>query len=185
MDPKNKWNLKHKERLNHDGELTPNIRLKNMSDYLKGGSVLDIACGLGANSIFLAQLNYRVQALDISDVAITNLKQRSALMHLNINPFVCDLTKLESFHVQENSFDLVIMTYYLDRSIFSYVKSIVKKNGYFFMETYYSTSQNENQGISEKYKLQSNELLKEFGEWKVLYYEENEQEGRQTVFCQK
>jgi tellurite methyltransferase len=53
------------------------------------------------------------------------------------------------------------------------------------METYYQSPYIEEQGVSDQYKLNSNELLAEFGDWKVLYFEENEQEGWQSIFCQK
>jgi tellurite methyltransferase len=50
------------------------------------------------------------------------------------------------------------------------------------METFYLSPKNENQGVSNHYKLQPGELLADFSDWKVLFYEENEQEGRQTIF---
>ena len=53
------------------------------------------------------------------------------------------------------------------------------------METYYQSPQNEIQRLSNQYKLQPKELLAEFGDWNVLSFEENELEGRQTIFCQK
>jgi tellurite methyltransferase len=49
MDSKSKWNLKYEERLIQNEEPTPNKRF-----------ALDLACGLGGNSLFLAQLNYKV-----------------------------------------------------------------------------------------------------------------------------
>ncbi|GHH98968.1 class I SAM-dependent methyltransferase [Neobacillus kokaensis] len=70
MDDKTKWNAKYKERLNEPEEPKPNSRLKSLTTYFSGGTALDIACGLGGNSILLAEHNYLVQAIDISDVAI-------------------------------------------------------------------------------------------------------------------
>ena len=171
--------------MHHVEELAPNARLKNLSAYLKGGSALDLACGLGGNSLFLAGLNYQVQAFDISDVAVDFLKDQVAKKQLSIHTHLCDLTEWDKLNLKKASFDLVVMTYYLDRSLFPFVQSIIRDNGYFFMETYYLSSQNEHQAVSNQYKLRPKELLSAFGDWKVLYYEENEQEGRQTIFCQK
>ncbi|WP_195891935.1 class I SAM-dependent methyltransferase [Neobacillus dielmonensis] len=180
----NKWNQKYKEKLNRLEEPQPNQRLKKFTSYLNGGAALELACGLGGNSLLLAGLNYQVQAMDISDVAINYIKDLAAAQGLSINPRVCDLTKGENLK-WEGLFDLVVVTYYLDRSLFSSIKKGIKKNGYFFMETYYMSPGNENQGVSVQYKLKPQELLTEFREWKVLFYEENEQEGRQSIFCQK
>ncbi|WP_174727543.1 class I SAM-dependent methyltransferase [Mesobacillus harenae] len=185
MDPKIKWNRKHTDRLNEVEEPLPTARLERLSTYLKGGSALDLACGLGGNSLFLARMNYEVQAIDISDVAVSYIKEQAAKQELAISPRVSDLTDLEQLTLEASSFDLGVITYYLDRAIFPLVKSIIKESGYFFMETFYIATQHGNQKVSNKYKLESNELLAEFRDWKILFYEENEQEGRQTIFCQK
>jgi len=185
MNSRNKWNTKHKERLHDQMEPVPNLRLKVMSANLNGGTVLDLACGLGGNSLFLARKNYDVQAVDISNVAINYIQEQALIEKLKIHPMVCDLTKWNELNWQNNSFDLVVITYYLDRTLFPFVKRIIKKKGYFFMETYYQSPQNEIQRLSNQYKLQPKELLAEFGDWNVLSFEENELEGRQTIFCQK
>ncbi|MFJ5717007.1 methyltransferase domain-containing protein [Neobacillus sp. NPDC093127] len=185
MNSRNKWNNKHKERISHLEEPKPNARLENLASYLKGGPALDLACGLGGNSLFLARLNFQVQAIDISDVAVNYLQDIAAKQKLAIYPQLSDLTEITTLNLQKNSFNLVVITNYLDRSLFPLVKSIIKEDGYFFMETFYMSPKHENLGVSNQYKLEPGELLAEFGDWKILFYEENEQEGRQTIFCQK
>lgn len=183
MDYQTKWNRKHKERINLLNEPTPNPRLSNLSSYLTGGTALDLACGLGGNSLFLAKRNYEVQALDISDVAIHFIKEKSVQMRLTIHPQVYDIDQSNLLNYQSHSFHLVVMTYYLNRSLFPNVKNMVQKGGYFFMETYFQSSDSKNQGVSNQYKLHPQELLTVFKDWTILFYEENEQEGRQTIFC--
>lgn len=185
MNSKTKWNMKHQKRLAEMQEFSPNVRLKDLSPYLKGGIALDLACGLGANSLFLARSNYKVHALDISEVAIKYLEEQSMINSLPINAQVSDLTNENLSLYKEGLFDLIVITYYLDRSLFSIVKSLVKEGGYFFMETFFISSQQPNHNISDQYKLMPNELLSEFNDWHILYYEENELEGRQTIFCRR
>jgi tellurite methyltransferase len=182
MDTRTKWNHKHKERLQQLTEPEPNARLESLSDYLTGGTALDLACGVGGNSLFLARNNYKVQAIDISEVAIDYIEIQAVKHNLSIQTQVSDLT---NFNLNKKSFDLVVITYYLDRSLFPIVKKHIKEGGYFFMETFYQSPQTENQGVSTQYKLKPKELLSEFGDWKVLFFEDNEQEGWQTIFCQK
>jgi 2-polyprenyl-3-methyl-5-hydroxy-6-metoxy-1,4-benzoquinol methylase len=130
-------------------------------------------------------MNYQVQAMDISDVAINYIQELATNYKLKIHPRIYDLTKWKDLNWQNSSFNLVVITYYLDRSLFPIVKSMIKENGYFFMETFYQSPQTENLGVSNQYKLQPQELLVEFGDWTVHFFEEYEQEGRQMIFCQK
>ncbi|MGG3563922.1 class I SAM-dependent methyltransferase [Neobacillus rhizosphaerae] len=185
MNSRIKWNSKHKERLNQQRPPEPNPRLKNLSAYLTGGRALDLACGLGGNSFFLTRLNYEVEAIDISEVAIHYIQEQVSRDNLTIHPKVCDLTELNNQHWRNQSFDLVVITYFLDRSLFPLVKNLVKEGGYFFMETFYQSPQTENQGVSNQYKLHPKELLTEFGDWKVHFFEEVDNESIQTIFCKK
>ncbi|WP_312469419.1 class I SAM-dependent methyltransferase [Neobacillus sp.] len=185
MNTRMKWNSKHKERVCEQKDPVPNPRLEKLFDFLKGGTALDLACGLGGNSLFLARMNYQVQSIDISDVAINYVQELATNNKLKIHPRVYDLTKWNDLNWQNSSFNLVVITYYLDRSLFPKVKNMIKENGYFFMETFYQSPQTENLGVSNQYKLLPKELLVEFGDWTVHFFEENEQEGRQTIFCQK
>lgn len=185
MNHREKWDKKHHERLNQIEEPAPNKRLEKLTSNLQGGKALDIACGLGGNSLYLAQLDYDVLAVDLSEVAINYVGEQAVNRRLRINAINGDLTDFKSLPIKVGSFDLVVKTYYLDRSLFPTVKELVKRNGLFFMETYYHSPRAEEERVSSQYKLDSNELLAEFMGWKVLYFEENEQEGRQTILCQK
>jgi tellurite methyltransferase len=185
MDSKTKWNTKYKERISNLMDLLPSPRLKSQSVYFNGGTALDLACGLGANSLFLARMNYQVEAIDISDVAISYIEEQAAQHNLEIQARICDLTDLNNLNWPTDSFNMVVISYYLDRSLFPIVKSIIKEGGCLFMETFYQSPKIKNQGISNQYKLQPRELLAEFEDWNVVYFEENEHEGRQTIFCQK
>ena len=185
MNHREKWDKKHHERLNHLEEPAPNKRLKKLASNLQGGKALDVACGLGGNSLFLGRLDYEVLAVDLSEVAINHVREQAAHHGLRVNALNSDLTDIESLALKAESFDLVLKTYYLDRTLFPFVKELVKKNGMFFMETFYHSPLAVEERVSSQYKLNSNELLAEFSDWKILFFEENEQEGRQTILCQK
>ena len=185
LDPKEKWNNKYRNRLKRLEQLQPNPRMQRLSQYLQGGLALDWACGLGANSLYLAEQGFEVDAYDISEVAVGHLKEQAEAKQLAVTPHLGDLENWAQIDLKEEAYDLVTITYYLDRSIFPLVKSLIKENGYFFMETFFLSRQKEQQGVSDQYKLRPNELLSEFRDWHILYYEENEQEGRQTIFVRK
>ncbi|WP_078427898.1 methyltransferase domain-containing protein [Alkalihalobacterium alkalinitrilicum] len=184
MNSREKWNQKYEDRLKFHELPAPNSRLQKLIPYLNGGTALDLACGLGANSIFLAKQKYKVESFDISEIAIQHLKEQVEKNKLTINPTSCDLTNMSFLNGKTNLFDLVVITYYLDRSLFPLIPSLIKDDGYFFMETFYLTANSQHK-VSNQYKLQSGELLSIFSDWHVLFYEENEYEGRQTIFVRK
>lgn len=51
---------------------------------LAGKDLLDLACGMGEESVYFAKLGARVTGIDISDVGIASLKKRAAFHRLDI-----------------------------------------------------------------------------------------------------
>lgn len=184
LNAREKWNRKYEEKFQHLERLEANQRLKQLSSYFQGGKALDLACGLGSNSLYLATWGYEVDAFDLSDIALNYLREEKEKRNLPIHLYQTDLANVDELQLKQNAYDLVIDTYYLNRSLFPLIKEAVKPNGYFFMETYYLSEQADTH-VSDRYKLQSNELLREFSDWMILFFEEHEQEGRQTIFCKK
>jgi tellurite methyltransferase len=185
MNAREKWNHKYSERLIHDREPLPNPRLERLASYLHGGTAYDLACGLGGNSLFLAKRNYQVEAIDISEVAIDYVEKLAEKNQVSIQPRVCDISDASFLKSLQGQADVVVVTYYLDRQLFPVLRDLLKVGGYLFIETYYLSEMNETNGVSERFKLQPKELLTVFSDWNVQFFEENEEEGRQTIFCQK
>lgn len=71
---------------------------------LTGKDLLDMACGMGEESVYFAKLGARVTGIDISDVGIASLKKRAAYHHLDITALEmrCDPTSFD-----DDSFDRI------------------------------------------------------------------------------
>ncbi len=160
-----RWNRKYKE-----GEYL----LKEPSDIVKRfihlapkGRALDIACGLGRNSIYLAQHGYKVDAIDISDVALEKLKGIP-----NINPIQADL---DNYQLPENAYSLIININYLNRNLFPQIKESLIEGGLLIFETFTLNRGKEfSQPENKSYLLRRNELLSSFSDMYVIYYQERE-----------
>lgn len=183
MDLKFKWNQRYRERLKDFQAQKPNERLVHCSKYFKGKRVLDLASGPGKNSLFLAEQGFHVTSVDISEVAIQFLQKEANHKNLAIEGKVIDLSNLEEVK-QLGKFDIVIITYYLDRKLFHLMNELLENDGTIFIETYFY-SENVKQEVPKKYALASQELLRIFQDFRILFFEELDEESRQTILCQK
>ncbi|PIB59168.1 hypothetical protein AOA62_28070, partial [Pseudomonas sp. 2995-3] len=75
MASKQKWNEKHKMKLAEKKHQEPNTLLTQLIPSVMEGTVIDLACGLGANSFHLAEKGYDVKAFDISEVAVDHVNK--------------------------------------------------------------------------------------------------------------
>ncbi len=93
------------------------------------GTALDIACGSGANALFIAKLGMEVDAWDISDVVIGALENRHPRLHpkaININAGT-----LQGAH-----YDLVMTCHYLDASLAPSIRAATNPGGLIIYQTF-------------------------------------------------
>jgi len=166
-----KWDKKYSEtpRLLEKREIGK--KLKEAVKYSKVGVALDIACGTGKNSIFLAENNFQVEALDISKVALDVLKKQN---YSNIRTV---LTDLDEYIPIKNKYDFIVMTNFLDRKLIFKLLNGLKREGILFIETYMEHSLNTKKSSNSDYLLQDEEL-KSFvnDDYEVLDYDEFDNE---------
>ncbi|MBT1071714.1 class I SAM-dependent methyltransferase [Pelotalea chapellei] len=130
-----KWN---KRFLSEDSFLgmAPSPFLQRKIEDIKlltpGLHALDIACGEGRNSIFLAQHGFNVTGLDISDVALGKAGERSATAGISADFRLVDL---ESYRFEGERYDLVINFNFLLRELIPEAYSALVPGGIFLLDT--------------------------------------------------
>jgi len=144
-----------------------NVILENQSLLPTRGKALDLACGLGGNALFLAEQGLEVEAWDISPIAIKKLNRLAE--GLPVTARIVDITQTEW---PLETFDVIVVSYYLERSISQKIVDALKPGGLLFYETF-------NQNILERgpknpaYRLKEKELLEMFNGLTVRYYSED------------
>ena len=111
----------------------PAAFLKQKIGGLKKGKALVLAMGEGRNAVYLAQNDFDVTGVDISEVAIEKCNKLAEERNTTVNAVVADLT---DYDMGEAQFDLITNFYYYDPSIFPQVIEALKPGGMFILEQF-------------------------------------------------
>jgi len=153
IEDKERWDKKYKSNI------IPSKIVEVVENYAKlatGKSALDIACGMGRNSKFLAESGFDVHALDISEVAIESLK--------DIENIRAEIVDFDSYSLKENSYDLIVCTYFLERKLFPQIEKALKEDGIFIFETFMHDAENTKVPSNKSFLLNKGELEATFDE---------------------
>ncbi len=151
------------------------------------GKSLDLACGLGANALKMAELGYDSYAWDISDAAIKKVQQFAQQKQLNIHSKRCDITQQELLAA---SFDVILVSRFLLREMIPAIIAALRPGGLIFYQTFVqdvvvNKEAERLKGASpgpknNDFRLQTNELLKLFSTLTIRYYREEGTVGDST-----
>jgi SAM-dependent methyltransferase len=113
MVPSNTWNEVS------DEFLPVALRWQKLGKH----TVLDLGCGRGRHSIFLAEMGFNVTAVDLSPEGIAQLRQVAAEQKLNnIRTLVCDMLELP---FDKESFDCVLAFHSIFHTDYRGLKSVI------------------------------------------------------------
>jgi 2-polyprenyl-3-methyl-5-hydroxy-6-metoxy-1,4-benzoquinol methylase len=110
-------------------------RIAFLSALTPGRSALDLACGEGRNSIFLARHGYTVTGLDISDEGLAKANRRAAEEGLAIAFRRVDLEEYEF----DESWDLIINFNFLLRDLIPKMVAALNPRGVIVFDTILDT----------------------------------------------
>lgn len=142
------------------------------------GRSIDIACGLGANALFLAQCGLDSHACDSSATALTKLELFAAQQKLKLS---CQLQDFESGNKADlalaDNYDVIVVSHYLYRPLLPVLLQSLRPGGLLFYQTF-SQNKLSNTGPSNPdFLLKPQELLTVFKDLALRYYKEDDRAG--------
>ncbi len=143
------------------------------------GSALDIAMGSGRNAVYLAELGFEVDGVDISPERIANALELAHQAGVTIKASVADLE--DGYRIQKEAYDLIICFYYLYRPLLSEIKTGLRPGGMLIYETYIVDQAQWGKPQNPDHLLGHNELLRSFADLRCLRYREGVISPRKAI----
>ena len=144
------------------------------------GTALDIACGTGRNTVYLAEQGYDVDAIDqsIEGLRITRERASERGVGERIELLQADAT---AFEYPEAYYDVVTISFFRALDRLSDIKAALKPQGLLFYQHHLRSDPPAEAGPStDRYRFASNELLHACLDLTVLYYEESSERRNGT-----
>ena len=160
---KERWNKRHVEKPMRS-HVEPLI--EKYIDEAEVGEALDIACGVGRNTHFLAEKGFLVDAVDISDYALSQVKNMATIKKFEVD--------LDTYNLEINKYDLIVNINYLSRRLLPQIKEALRDGGVIIFETFIIAHGEFTQPVNPEFLLRKNELLHAFIGLDIIYYEERD-----------
>jgi tellurite methyltransferase len=173
-DPRTTWNNRWRDKADDPWE--PDPWLLKIRPLLPGGRVLDIACGRGRNTLFLAEQGMSVTAIDVSEEALAQLASEAARRNLPVKTRWVDLEA--DPQLPDPAFDVVLDFFYLHRPILPQLRRAVRPGGVAVLRTFSSAGSFPGGPDNPDFVLSPGELLEIFVDWEILLHEEGIEPSR-------
>ncbi len=171
-----KWDKKFSEKSELLEPREASANLKKLELEGKDKIALDLACGAGRNTIYLAKNDFNVYALDISQVALDTVDALAEKEDLTSKVHTAQ-SDLDDFAPEIALYDFIVMSNFLDRELIQRACVGLKKEGLFMIETYMDAPSNEKKDSNPDFLLQKGELKTLFDEnYEVVLYDEFDNE---------
>jgi len=136
----------------------------------QAGNAIDLGMGEGRNAIYLAQQGWRVTGVDMADVGVAQAKKRAAQLGVPLDAVVDDLNHYDFGRARWDLAVLFYMHYWYHTAKPASVKRLhdaLKPGGLLVVEGF----------AGGEIGFQTNELLRDFGDFRILRYEDGNQEA--------
>jgi SAM-dependent methyltransferase len=137
----------------------PTALLAEWEPRLPAGPALDLACGAGRNSLFLARAGRRVDAVDISQAGLERAKASAAEQGLDIRFMRADLETEAERVLAGARYALILLVRYVNRRLLPRLGAALEEGGCLLVEQHLITSTEVVGPSTPEFRYAPNELL--------------------------
>lgn len=150
--------------------IMPNLRL--------GSTFLDLGCGQGKDSLFMAKNNFKVTAIDSSEVAINQLNKVAESEGLkNLETITTDI---RDFQIEKNKYNIIYGSNVLQflkkdeaEKIIETIKENVAQSGFIILTSFTTDDPSYDKTKENRAFFEPKEMLNFFKDFKIIHYFEN------------
>lgn len=164
-EDKQRWNEKYLT-FPMPSKVAPAV--ERFAPLAKRGEALDIACGTGRHTHYLADLGFTVDAVDFSDYALEQIREEPKIRKIEAD--------LDHYRLEKAHYDLIVDCNYLDRRMYGQIEEALKEGGILIFETFLQAEgEGYHQPSSPDFVLREKELPEVFSDLEQIHYDEREE----------
>ena len=135
-EDRDKWNQRYAE--DSYRKSNPVSLLSDWLPEIPVGRALDVACGAGRNSIFMAEAGFQVDAIDIAREGLKDARKKADQQGLSLNLVEHDLDEPYPF---DNDYDLIVVLWYVNLELITQLCDCLAPGGYLLCEEHLHSEQ--------------------------------------------
>ena len=160
---------------------SPATWLTSHSDLLTAsGAALDLACGSGRHALWLAERGYTTTAVDRDPAAIDSVSREAARRGLSVQAVVIDVES-DRASLEADSFDVIVVVYYLHRPLFPSLVAALKRGGVLVYETFTRAQAARGKPTNPAFLLETGELARLVQPLQIVRSREGDYDGRMVA----
>lgn len=161
--------------------MTPASWLTGNGDLLpRSGDGLDVACGTGRNTLWLAAHGLAMLGIDRDGAALRALEDEARRRELPVRVRVVDLERGEA-SLEQHAFDMIAVFHYLHRALFPALLAALRPGGVLVYETFTSDQARRGKPTNPDFLLHPGELRELVRPLEIVREREGDYEGRMVA----
>ena len=167
VEDREKWDQRYREGA-YVSRNYPSEFLRNRAELLNIGRAMDLACGAGRNAIYLAELGFEVDAIDVSLVGLEIAREKAKERRLSIHWINEDL--LNDWTIPDQQYDLILMFRFVSSEVLVKLPQLLARGGALMIEEHLQWPQGNVVGPSgNRFRVKAGELMEGCKDLDVLF----------------